>query len=190
MNTVIIKLLPYSESGIVSRQDNDTLTFSGFREDIDLKILQAELEAEWLDLAKQEATNRVKAALNTATERLRPADFIDLMAKLQLGRITSEGRQTLNEYYDKLDALEQESAALQTAIAQADSVDALNCIPCPEWVEWEPLPVRFLLLAESPKPEPKPEPVRPDLPESGPAQPEPVKPDPVKPDPIDLEDKT
>ena len=168
MNIAILKLLPYSESGIVSRrQDNDTLTLSGFRDNVDLKALQAELETSWLDLAKQEAANRVKAALAAANDRLRSADFIDLMAKLQLGRITPEGRQTLNEYYDKLDALEQESAALQTAIAQADSVDALNRIPWPEWVEWEPLPVRFLLLAESPKPEPKPEPVRPDLPESG-----------------------
>jgi len=171
MNVVIFKLLPYSESGIVNHHSDNTLTLSGFRKDIDLKILQAELEASWLDLAKQEAANRVKAALAAANDRLRPADFIDLMAKLQLGRITPEGRQTLNEYYDKLDALEQESAALQIAIAQADSVDALNRIPWPEWVEWEPLPVRFLLLAESPKPEPKPEPVQPDLPE-----PDPIKP--------------
>ena len=190
MNTVIAKLLPYSESGIISQNDGDTLVISGFRNDINLEVLQAELEVEYLDLARQEAANRVKAALAAANDRLRPADFIDLMAKLQLGRITPEGRQTLNEYYDKLNALEQESAALQTAIARADSVDALNCIPWPEWVEWEPLPVRFLLLAESPKPKPKPEPVQPDLPESGPVRPEPVKPDPVKPDPIDLEDKT
>jgi len=196
MNIAILKLLPYSESGIVSRHSNDTLILSGFRDDVDLKTLQAELEAEYLDLARQEATNRVKAALAAANDKLRPADLVDLMAKLQLGRITPEGRQTLNEYYDKLDALEQESAALQTAIAQADSVHALNSIPWPEWVEWKSLPVRFLLLAESPKPEPpkpepvnpdpiKPEPVQPDLPESGSAQPEPVKPD-----PIDLEDKT
>ena len=186
MNIAILKLLPYSESGIVSRQDNDTLTISGLRKDVDIKALQAELEAEYLDLARQEAANRVKAALAAANDKLRPADLVDLMAKLQLGRITPEGRQTLNDYYDKLDALEQEAAALQTAIAQADSVHALNSIPWPEWVGWEPLPVRFLLLAESSKPEPpKPEPVQPDLPESGSAQPEPVKPD-----PIDLEDKT
>jgi len=186
MNTIIAKLLPHSESGIVSRQDNDTLTISGLRKDVDIKALQAELETSWLELARQEATNRVKAALAAANDKLRPADLVDLMAKLQLGRITPEGRQTLNEYYDKLDALEQEAAALQTAIAQADSVHALNSIPWPEWVGWEALPSGFRLLAESPKPEPpKPEPVQPDLPESGSAQPEPVKPD-----PIDLEDKT
>jgi len=186
MNIAILKLLTHSESGIITRRENDTLIISGFRNDVDLEALQAELETSWLELARQEATNRVKAALTVATESLRPADFTDLNVKLQLGRITPEGRQTLNDYYDTLDALEQEAAALQTAIAQADSVHALNSIPWPEWVGWEPLPVRFLLLAESPKAEPpKPEPVQPDLPESGSAQPEPVKPD-----PIDLEDKT
>jgi len=148
MNTAIIKLLPYSESGIVSSQDDSILTLSGLRDDVDLEALQVELETSWLDLAKQEAINRVKAALITTTERLRPADFTDLNAKLQLGRITAAGRQTLNDYYDALDALEQESVALQTAIAQADSVDALNRIPWPEWVGWEPLPLRSDLLAE------------------------------------------
>jgi len=168
MNTVIIKMLPYAESGIISLQNDETLVIRGFRSDIDLEALQTELEAEWLDLAKQEATNRVKAALNTATERLRPAGFTDLMAKLQLRRINPAGRQTLNEYYDKLDALEQEAAALQIAIAQADSVGALNSIPWPEWVEWEALPLRFKLEVE-------PDPVKLE-----PAEPRPVKSDPVE----------
>jgi len=151
MNTIIAKLLPYSESGIVSRQDNDTLTFSGFREDIDLKILQAELEASWLDLAKQEAANRVKAALIAAQESRRPTNFSDLTVKLQLGRATPAEREQLNAYYDALDELEREAKALLQRLEKAKSVEELNKIPWPEWVGWEVLPLRFELLAE-PKP--------------------------------------
>lgn len=153
MNTAIIKLLPYSKSGIISRHSDGTLTLGGFRNDINLEALQAEIEAEWLELARQEAANRVKVALASASARLRPDDFTDLMTKLQLGRITDSERQTLNAYYDALDALEREANALQTAIAQAESVEALNDIAWPEWVGWEPLPLRFELLAE---PEPAP----------------------------------
>jgi hypothetical protein len=155
MNTAISKLLPYSKSGIISRHSDGMLTLSGFRKDADLEALQADLEAEWLDLARQEAANRVKSALTAASERLRPADFTDLMAKLQLGRITPEGRQALNTYYDALDALERGAATLQAAIAQAESVEALNDIAWPEWVGWEPLPLRFELLAEPEPAEPE-----------------------------------
>lgn len=147
MNTAIIKLLPYSESGIVSRQDNDTLTLSGFRNDINLEVLQAELEAEWLELAKEEAANRIKNALIAASERLRPDDFTELMAKLQLGRIADSERQTLNAYYDALDGLEREAKALLQKLEKAESVEVVNKIPWPEWVGWEALPLRFELEA-------------------------------------------
>jgi hypothetical protein len=153
MNSVIFKLLPYSESGIITRRENDTLIISGFRSDVDLEALQAELEAEWLELARQEAANRVKVALASASERLRPDHFTDLMAKLQLGRIADSERQTLNAYYDALDALEREAKALLQKLEKAESVEVVNKIPWPEWVGWEALPLRFELLAE---PEPAP----------------------------------
>jgi len=163
MNTAIIKLLTYTESGIVSQNDGDTLIFSGFRDDVDLEALLAELEVEWLELAKQEAANRVKTALTTAQESCRPANFSDLTGKLQLGRITPAEREQLNAYYDALDALEREAAALQAAIAQAESVEALNQISWPEWVGWQALPLQFELLAES-----------------KPIEPESIEPDPVE----------
>jgi hypothetical protein len=158
MNSVIFKLLPYSESGIITRRENDTLIISGFRSDVDLEALQAELEAEWLELAKEEAAIQIKNALTAAQESRRPANFSDLTVKLQLGRITPAEREQLTAYYDALDALEREAKALQTAIAQVESVGALNDIAWPEWVGWEPLPLRFELLAEPEPAEPEDEP--------------------------------
>ena len=153
MNTVVFKLLPYSKSGIVSRHRADTLTLSGFRNDINLESLQAELEASWLDLAKQEAANRVKVAVHNTSERLRPINFIDLGIKLQLGRITLEEQQILNVYYNKLDEIEQEAIEVYSAIEEAKSVEALNNISWPEWVEWKPLPIKFKLEIEQTKSE-------------------------------------
>lgn len=153
MNTVIYKLLPYSKSGIISRHSDGTLTLGGFRNDINLEALQAELEVEWLELAKEEAAIQIKNALTAAQESRRPANFSDLTVKLQLGRITPAEREQLNAYYDALDALEREAAALQRAIAQAESVEALNDIAWPEWVGWEALPLRFKLEVEQTYPE-------------------------------------
>jgi len=188
MDTAIIKLLPYSESGIVSRQDNDILTLSGFRNGINLEALRAELETSWLELCKEEAAIRVKNALAAAQESRRPANFFDLAVKLQLGRITPAEREQLNVYYDALDELERESATLQTAIAQADSVDALNKIPWPEWVGWEPLPLQFKLLAEPEPIEPKPiepKPIEPEPIEPESIEPESIEPESIKPDPVE-----
>lgn len=153
MNTVIFKLLPYSESGIITRRENDTLIISGFRSDVDLEALQAELEVEWLELAKEEAAIQIKNALTAASARLRPDDFTDLMAKLQLGRITDSERQTLNAYYDALDALEREAKALLQKLEKAESVEVVNKIPWPEWVGWEALPLRLKLEVEQTYPE-------------------------------------
>jgi len=186
MMSIIAKLLPFADKGILSKIETSTLILSGFRNDINFKALQAELETSWLELCKEEAAIRVKNALVATQESRRPENFSDLAIKLQLGRITPDEREQLDAYYDALDELEREAKALLQRLEKAKSIEELNKIPWPEWVGWEALPVRFLLLAESPKPEPpKPEPVQPDLPESGSAQPEPVKPD-----PIDLEDKT
>ncbi|WP_051529429.1 hypothetical protein [Meiothermus cerbereus] len=153
MNTIIFILLPYSKSGIITRRENDTLIISGFRDDVDLEALQAELEVEWLELARQEAANRIKNALIAASERLRPNDFTDLITKLQLGRITDSERQTLNAYYDALDALEREAKALLQKLEKAESVEVVNKIPWPEWVGWEALPLRLKLEVEQTYPE-------------------------------------
>lgn len=153
MNTVIFKLLPYSESGIITRRENDTLIISGFRSDIDLEALQAELEVEWLELAKEEAAIQIKNALTAAQESRRPANFSDLTVKLQLGRITPAEREQLNAYYDALDELEREAKALLQKLEKAESVEVVNKIPWPEWVGWEALPLRLKLEVEQTYPE-------------------------------------
>lgn len=153
MNTAISKLLPYSESGIVSRHSDDTLIISGFRNDINLEALQAEIEAEWLELAKEEAAIQIKNALTAAQESRRPANFSELTVKLQLGRITPAEREQLNAYYDALDELEREAKALLQKLEKAESVEVVNKIPWPEWVGWEALPLRLKLEVEQTYPE-------------------------------------
>lgn len=153
MNTVIFKLLPYSESGIITRRENDTLIISRFRSDVDLEALQAELEVEWLELAKEEAAIQIKNALTAAQESRRPANFSDLTVKLQLGRITPAEREQLNAYYDALDELEREAKALLQKLEKAESVEVVNKIPWPEWVGWEALPLRLKLEVEQTYPE-------------------------------------
>lgn len=153
MNTAISKLLPYSESGIVSRHSDDTLIISGFRNDINLEALQAEIEAEWLELAKEEAAIQIKNALTAAQESRRPANFSDLTVKLQLGRITPAEREQLNAYYGALDELEREAKALLQKLEKAESVEVVNKIPWPEWVGWEALPLRLKLEVEQTYPE-------------------------------------
>jgi len=153
MNTVIFKLLPYCESGIITRRENDTLIISGFRSDVDLSVLQAALEASWLELAKEEAAIQIKNALTAAQESRRPANFSDLTIKLQLGRITPTEREQLNTYYDALDELEREAKALLQKLKKAKSVEELNKIPWPEWVGWEALPLRLKLEVEQTYPE-------------------------------------
>ena len=145
MMVLLTRLLPFADKGILAKTENSILTLSGFRNDTNLKALQAELEAEWLELCKKEAIIRVKNSLITTKESQRPSDFNDLITQLNLGRITAEGRQILNNYYDMLYTLEQEAATLQTVIEQAESVEAINQISWPEWVNWEALPLRFKL---------------------------------------------
>ena len=166
--TLLAKLLPLADKGISLRIETSTLILSGFRNDINLEALQAELEVEWLDLARQEATNRIKVALTATQESRRPANFSDLTVKLQLGRITPAEREQLNAHYDALDALEREAGALLQEAGKAKSVEELNKIPWPEWVGWEALPLRFKLEVE-------PDPVKLE-----PAEPRPVKSDPVE----------
>ena len=155
MMTLLAKLLPLADKGILSKIETSTLILSGFRDGVDLESLQAELEVEWFKLCKEEAAIRVKNALAAAQESHRPANFFDLAVKLQLGRATPAEQERLNAYYDALDELERKAATLQVAIERAQNVKALNDISWPEWVRWEPLPLRFELLA-------KPKPIKPD----------------------------
>lgn len=62
MRSLLAKLLPLADKGILSKTENSTLILSGFRNDIDLEALQAEIEAEWLELAKEEAAIQIKNA--------------------------------------------------------------------------------------------------------------------------------
>ena len=52
-----------------------------------------------------------------------------------------------------LDALDEERAGLEAAIAKASSVAELNAIAWPEWVAWSPIPENpeFVLEAEPPR---------------------------------------
>jgi hypothetical protein len=145
MNALIAKLLPLSRNGLLIRENADIIEISGFRDDVDLEELRAELEVEWLELCKEEAAIRVKNALATTQESRRPANFSDLTVKLQLGRITTAEREQLNTYYDALDELEREAGALLQETGKAKSVEALNKIAWPEWVGWKALPLRFKL---------------------------------------------
>ncbi|KIQ54286.1 hypothetical protein [Meiothermus taiwanensis] len=145
MTTLLSKVLPFADKGILLQMIDFVCILRGFREDVDLAALQAELEAEWLDLCKEEAAIRVKNALATAKESQRPANFADLTTKLNLGRINPEEQQALNAYYDTVDALEQEAAALREKIAKAKNVETINKIPWPEWVGWEALPLKAKL---------------------------------------------
>lgn len=153
MRSLLAKLLPLADKGILSKTENSTLILSGFRNDVDLEALQAELEVEWLELAKEEAAIQIKNALTAAQESRRPANFSDLTAKLQLGRITPAEREQLNAYYDALDALEREAKALLQKLEKAESVEVVNKIPWPEWVGWEALPLRLKLEVEQTYPE-------------------------------------
>lgn len=141
MRALTNKLLPFAATGLYLRTEaGDTLYISGFRDDVDLEALEQEIRAGWLDIARQEAMLRVRGAAEARAQALRPADFADLMARLQLGRIRPEEQARLNAYYDALDALDEERVALEAAIAKAGTVAELNAIAWPEWVQWSPIP--------------------------------------------------
>lgn len=154
METLIRKLLPLTDRGLLLRVEGSTLYASGLRPDVDLEALAQELREGWLELAREEALLRVRVGAEARAQALRPSDFADLMARLQLGRIRPEEQARLNAYYDALDALEGERAALETAIAEAATVAELNAIAWPEWVAWKPTPENpELVLEAAPQPE-------------------------------------
>lgn len=140
METLISKLLPLAENGLLLRVDGNTVYASGFRPDVDLGALAQEIREGWLELVREEALLRVRRAAEAKAQALRPSDFADLMARLQLGRLRPEEQARLNAYYDAVGAVDEERSALEAAIAKAASVAELNAITWPEWVAWEPIP--------------------------------------------------
>lgn len=151
MDTLIRKLLPLTEWGLLLRVEGGTVYASGFRPEVDLEALAQEIRDGWLELVREEAMLRVRVGAEAKAQALRPHDFSDLMTKLQLGRLRPEEQARLNAYYDALNALEEERAALEAAIAKAASVAELNAIAWPEWVAWEPIPEdpEFVLEADT-----------------------------------------
>jgi hypothetical protein len=139
MDSLILKLLPYSDKGIYYRQEGDTIVIGGLSKDIDLRNLKSELEEEWVNLVRQEAAIIVKRSLLEAQERLRPDNFDDLVVRLQLGRISEEQRQILINYYDQIDELERTAQRLIDTIGTS-SVEDINNMDWPNWVTWNRAP--------------------------------------------------
>ncbi|QAY18047.1 hypothetical protein [Meiothermus phage MMP17] len=153
MRALTSKLLPHAAQGLALRIDGDTIYASGFREDVDLETLKKEVTDNWLEMARQEALLLVRDGKEEKAKQLKPVDFDNLLAKLQLGRIKPDEQQRLNDYYDALDELEREAKALLQKLEKAKSVEELNKIPWPEWVGWQALPLRSKLEVEQTYPE-------------------------------------
>lgn len=139
MRPLVNKLLPLTKYGLVTRIEEDSVYLGGLREDVHLESLQDEIIKDWVEIARQEALLLLRDGKEEKAKQLRPADFNDLMAKLQLGRIKPEEQQRLQDYYDALDALETEADALSASIAKASVAD-LNAMQWPEWINWTYIP--------------------------------------------------
>ncbi|ADD28700.1 hypothetical protein [Meiothermus ruber] len=87
MRPLLNKLLPLTQGGLSMRIDGDSIYLSGLKEDVDLEALRGEIESEWLGMAKQEAILKIRDGILERGKALKPADFDELMAKLQLGRL-------------------------------------------------------------------------------------------------------
>ena len=145
MDSLILKLLPYSDKGIYLNQEGNTFSISGLNKNVDLKNLKSELENQWIDLVRQEATIIVKRSLREAQEKLRPDNFDDLVVRLQLGQISEDQRQILINYYDQIDELEQIAQGLIDTIGTS-SVEDINNMEWPDWVTWNRLPTEPIFL--------------------------------------------
>ncbi len=139
MDSLIIKLLPYSNKGIYFRQEDDAFIIEGLDKDVDIENLKSELEREWVDLVRQEAITIVKRSLNEAQEKLRPDNFDDLVVRLQLGKISEEQRQILINYYNQIDKLEETAQRLIDTINNSN-VEDINNMEWPEWITWNRIP--------------------------------------------------
>jgi hypothetical protein len=139
MDSLIFKLLPYSDKGIYFHQEGDTFIIGGLSKDVDIENLKSELEKEWVNLVRQEATTIIKRSLYEAQEKLRPGNFDELVVRLQLGRISEEQRQILINYYNQIDELEQTALRLIDNISTLN-VEDINNMEWPKWVTWNRLP--------------------------------------------------
>jgi len=139
MRPLINTLLPYIVHGLGLRIDKDTVYASGLREDIDIKTLEKEITSNWLEMVRQEALLIVRDKKEETVNQLRPKNFMDLVIKLHLGRIKPEEQKLLNDYYDKLEEIEQEAENLTNIIKNAN-VSEINNINWPEWITWKEVP--------------------------------------------------
>jgi hypothetical protein len=134
------------------RIDGDSIYLSGLKEDVDLEALREEIESEWLEMAKQEAILKIRDGILERGKALKPADFDELMARLQLGRLKDEDKARLNEYFDALDSLEGVGDSLRGMVALVQGVKQLNAYDWPEWVRWERIPEKPLIYLSSSSP--------------------------------------
>lgn len=148
MEILTNRLLPHCPVGLALRLEADTYYLHGY-EGGETPLEQ--IRSEWPDLVRQEARQRLRQGREAEALRQRPADWGDLTARLQLGRLKPPDQQRLNAYYDALDALDDAVAQLEAVIANLD-VAALNALEWPEWVAWTPIPEspRFVLV-EAPR---------------------------------------
>lgn len=152
MRPLLNKLLPLTQEGLSMRIDGDSIYLSGLKEDVDLEAIQKEIEKEWVEMAKQEAILKIRDGILEMGKSLKPADFDELMAKLQLGRLGDEGKAELNKYFDALDSLEGVGDSLRDMVALAQKVKQLNAYDWPEWVRWERIPEKPLIYLSSSSP--------------------------------------
>lgn len=133
MRPLLNKLLPLTQEGLSMRIDGDSIYLSGLKEDVDLEAIQKEIEKEWVEMAKQEAILRVRDGILERAKALKPADFDELMARLQLGRLKDEDKARLNQYFDALDSLEGAGDSLRGMVALVQKVKQLNAYDWPEY---------------------------------------------------------
>jgi len=138
MNSLILKLLPYSDKGIYFHQEDDTFVIGGLSK-ANIDNLKSELEKEWVNLVRQEAITIINRSLHEAKEKLRPDNFDDLVTRLQLGIISDEQRQALINYYNQVDELERTAQRLIDVI-NTSNVEDINNMEWPDWVTWNRVP--------------------------------------------------
>ena len=149
MDSLILKLLPLSNKGIYFRKEGEAFVIVGLSKNTDLKNLNLELENEWVHLVRQEAITTVRNSLLGCQQKLRPDNFDDLTTRLQLGIINDSQRQTLINYYNQVDELEQTAQSLIDTI-NTSTIDEINNIKWPDWITWNKVPIKpqFVLKHE------------------------------------------
>lgn len=133
-------LFPYTDVGILTRIDGDTIYIDGIRPDVDLEQLEAELRNNWEDLFKKELSFCVNDSYVKTIEASRPQNFQDLAVKAQLGILSQEEERILKDYYIYANNLKEEAERLQQMINNS-SILQISTVILPEWVKCEFLPI-------------------------------------------------